>query len=169
MHPPTVYHVTKHAQELLAEYAHYTHGLRTLSYRITAPVGIRMNPKTIFPVFVNKAMKNEDIVLLGKGTRKQTYIHVRDIAQAIWKGIESDAQGVFNLSSHNLLSNYELACRCKRVTGSDSHIVFSGKEDPMDDYVWDVSIDKLRSATGYEPEVDIDEAIEEYWKYLQES
>lgn len=162
LHPPTVYHVTKHTQELLAEYANYTFGLRTLSFRISAPVGPGMNPKTIFPVFVNKALAGEDITLLGKGTRKQTYVHVDDIAQAIQKGIESDAHGVYNLASHNLLSNYELACRCKAVLGSDSNIVFSGREDPADEYVWDVSLERISAAIGYEPVVGIDEAIKEY-------
>ena len=54
-----------------------------------------MNMKTIFPVFVNKALKNENLVLSGAGTRKQTYIHVDDISQAIEKALISNAQGVY--------------------------------------------------------------------------
>lgn len=165
--PPTVYHVTKHTQEMLAEYANYTFGLRTASFRISAPVGIGMNPKTIFPVFVNKALNSEDIVLSGKGTRKQTYIHVRDIAQALYKALNSNAQGVYNLSSNNLLSNYELAVKCKEVLKSNSHILISGKDDYMDDYVWDVSLERISRDTGYKPEVDIETAINELADYIK--
>lgn len=167
--PPTVYHVTKHTQELLANYANYTFGLRTVSLRICAPVGEGVNPKTIFPVFVRKAINNEDIVLFGKGTRKQTYIHVNDIAQAIYKAICSPAaQGVYNLASYNMISNHDLAKKCIELTGSASQIKFSGTPDPLDDVVWDISIEKIKSDMNYEPQVSIDDAILDYASVVRE-
>ena len=160
--PPTVYHVTKHTQELLANYASYTFGLRTVSFRICSPVGEGVNPNTIFPVFVRKAVNNEDITLYGKGTRQQTYIHVADIAQAIYKAILSPAaQGVYNLASYNRISNLDLAKKCIALTGSSSKILFSGTPDPLDDAVWDISIEKARKDMGYEPEKSIEFAIRE--------
>ena len=167
IHPPTVYHVTKHTQELLANYATYTFGLRTVSYRISAPIGEGVNPCTIFPVFVQHALRGEDITLIGKGTRKQTYIHARYIAQAVELAIHSDACGVYNLSSYNLLSNYELAQKCIETLHSSSKIMFTGTEDPMDDYNWEVSIDKLKQDTGFEPEINIEEAILDYAHVLE--
>lgn len=165
--PPTVYHVTKRTQELLANYAYKKFGLRTVSFRICAPVGIGMNSRTIFPVFVNNALNNADIVLPGKGLRKQTYIHVDDISQAIEKAIDSSAQGVYNLASNNLLSNYELAERCVDVLGSASKIVYSGKGDPMDDYIWDVSLEKIEKDLGYQPKIDINSCIKEMGDFLK--
>lgn len=164
--PPTVYHCTKVMQELLANYAFYTYGVRTVSYRISAPVGPRMNPKTILPVFVNKALNGEDIVLLGKGERRQTYVHVTDIAQAIYKAILSPgAQGVYNLASHELVSNKRLAELCVELTGSSSKIVYSGTEDPADGFSWEVSLDKIKRDTGYSPKVGIEEMIAEMKEY----
>lgn len=165
--PPTVYHATKHMQEVLAEYASYTYGLRTVSMRICSPIGPNDNPKTIFPTFVRNALAGDDIVLYGEGSRKQTYIHVRDIAQAIYKAINSEAQGVYNLASRNLISNYELAKKCIDVLGSSSEIVFSGKPDKLDGVVWEVSIDKLVNDTGFEPEVELDYAIREYAEFIK--
>ena len=166
--PPTVYHITKYTQELFANYSYYTFGLRTVSFRICAPVGIGVNPKTIFPTFMRKVMNNETISLYGEGTRKQTYIHVRDIAQAIYRAIHTETvQGVYNLASRNLLSNYELAQRCIERTGSSSKIEFAGVPDPMDNDCWEVCIDKIQNDMGYEPLVSIDEAIDEYAAYLK--
>lgn len=167
--PPTVYHVTKRTQELLADYACYTFGLRTVSLRISAPVGIGMNPKTIVPVFVNRALRGEDLILSGKGTRRQAYIHVNDIAQAIEKSIHSAAHGVYNLSSTNILSNYELAEKCVSIAQSSSNITFSGQDDPMDDYLWDVSLAKLTKDTGYTPAVSMDEAIRELCDFIKQN
>lgn len=156
--PPTVYHVTKHTQEMLAEYATYTFGLRTVSFRICSPIGEGVNPKTIFPVFVRQALAGEDITLLGHGTRQQTFVHVDDISQAIYRALTTDAQGVYNLASHNLVSNRDLATRCVELLDSDSSIIFSG-EDACDEQVWDVSIQKAQQDMGYEPERDLDYLI----------
>lgn len=168
IHPPTVYHVTKHAQELLANYASYTFGLRTVSFRICSPVGRGVNPKTIFPVFVKNAVQNKDIVVWGKGTRMQTYVHVNDIAQAICKAILSpQANGVYNLASENLISNCDLAEKCIQLTNSSSRIVFNGIPDPMDQVVWDISIDRIKEDMGYIPQVSIDTAILEYAEIIR--
>lgn len=166
--PPTVYHATKHMQEVLANYATYTHGLRTVSYRISAPVGIGMNQRTIFPVFVRKALLGEDIVLYGHGNREQTYVHVDDIAQAIYKAILSEkAHGVYNLGSYSRISNTELAQKCIEVLNSSSQIVYNGQEDPQDNDVWDVSLEHLQSDTGYDPIRSIEYAIKEQAEELK--
>lgn len=165
--PPTLYHVSKRTQEMLADFASYTYGLRTVSFRICSPVGIGVNPKTIFTTFVRKAVNGEDLHLIGKGNRKQTYIHVSDTAQAIYKAVCSSAQGIYNLASYNLISNYELAKRCVELTGSKSNIIFDDRADPEDGLSWDVCIDRLKRDTGFEPEVSIDEAIMELAEYLK--
>lgn len=167
LRPPTVYHCTKVLQEQLANYAFYTYGVRTVSYRISAPVGTGMNPRTILPVFVSKAMANEDIVLLGEGTRKQTFVHVSDIAQAIYKAILSErAQGIYNLASHNLVSNKELAELCISLTDSKSRITYSGTPDPADGMEWDVCLDRIKADTGYQPLVGMEQMITELKEYF---
>lgn len=168
IHPPTVYHATKVMEELLANYADYRHGLKTVSFRISAPVGPRMNEKTIFPTFVRNAMENKDLILSGMGTRKQSYVHVSDIAQAIYLALISEnAHGVYNLSSENLLSNYELAQKCIEVLQSSSEIKYSSQDDYMDDYCWDVSLERIHSALGYQPKVKIEQAIFEMAEYYR--
>lgn len=168
LRPYTVYHVTKVMEEMLAEYATDMFGLRTSSFRISAPVGIGMNPKTIFSVFVENAVNGLPITLAGRGGRKQTYIHVNDIAQAIHLAITKDsAQGVYNLSSYNLISNRDLAEKIIQLTKSKSEIKYSGTEDKEENRIWDVSLEKIKKDLGYEPQVSIDEAIVELAHYYR--
>lgn len=167
--PYTTYHVTKVAEEMLAEYAAKAYGIRTASLRISAPVGIGMNKKTIFPTFIRNALNNEPLQIYGKGTREQTYIHVKDISQAIYRAIVSpQCQGVYNLSSYNRISNYELAKKIIKITKSNSEVLFNNKEDKEDSFVWDVCIEKIIRDTGYKPVCTIEYAIEEYANYVKE-
>lgn len=167
IHPYTVYHITKLTEELLANYASEYHGIRTASFRISAPVGPRMNPATIFPTFVRKALNNEDLVLLGNGTRKQNYLYVKDIAYCLELSLmNSKVCGIYNLTSDLLLSNYELAQTIVKTLKSKSKIAFNGI-DPADSYVWDASIERIQSDAGYKTTVCIEEVICEYASWLQ--
>ncbi|MCR5508151.1 MAG: NAD(P)-dependent oxidoreductase [Lachnospiraceae bacterium] len=168
LEPYTVYHITKHCEEMLADYAFRYRGIRTSSFRISAPIGPGVNPATIFPTFIRKALNGDDLVLSGKGTRRQNYVHAEDIAQALYKAVYSDrCHGVYNLTGDLLVSNRQLAEDVIALLGSDSKIVFSGQDDPMDDYVWDASLEKIKRDTGYMPLRKMDDAILEYAKWLQ--
>lgn len=170
IHPYTVYHITKRTEELLANYADEYHGIRTASFRISAPIGPRVNPQTIFPTFVHKALNDEDLILSGKGTRKQNYLYVNDIARCLELSLLSEkVHGVYNLTSNLLVSNKELAETIVKVLHSKSRIVFQG-EDPADGYVWDASIKRIADDCGYAPQVSLISIIKEYaeWVLKQE-
>ena len=77
----------------------------------------------------------------------------------MWKAINSNAQGVYNLASYNLISNVDLAKKCIELTNSKSQIKFADVADPLDEVVWDVSIDRLKADTGFEPTMSIEDAI----------
>lgn len=169
IHPYTVYHITKRTEELLANYAYEYHGVRTASFRISAPIGPRVNPNTIFPTFIRKALANEEIVLLGKGTRKQNYLYVKDIARCLELSLTSErAHGVYNLTSNLLISNYELAKTVVDVLGSKSEIKFQG-EDYSDNYVWDATLGRILEDAGYNPQTNIKDVILEYAEWLKRS
>lgn len=164
--PYTVYHITKRTEELLANYACEYHGIRTASFRISAPIGPRVNPNTIFPTFVRKAMANEPITLLGRGTRRQNYLYVGDIARCLDLSLQSGAvHGIYNLTSDILMSNAELAQTCITTLKSSSTIAFSG-EDPADAYVWDASIERIKEDAGYEPQARMEDVIREYADWI---
>lgn len=169
IHPYTVYHITKRTEELLANYALEYNGIRTASFRISAPIGTRVNPKTIFPTFVRKALDNEELFLLGKGTRKQNYLYVNDISRCLELSLDKETvKGVYNLTSDILVSNMELAETIVKVLKSKSRITLMGN-DPADDYVWDASLEKLKTDSGYEPLGKLEDIIKEYACWIRET
>ena len=104
---------------------------------------------------------------MGNGTRRQNYLYVGDIARCLELSLVSErVHGVYNLTSDLLLSNLELARIVIKTLGSSSQIAFDGV-DPADDYVWDASIDKIKSDAGYIPAARIEDVVREYAEWAK--
>ncbi len=146
--PPTMYHATKASGELIVNQA--THfGVKVAILRIPSPVGPGMPVNTIVPVFVQRALRGENIVLQGEGKRKQNYLDVRDIGSAVKRIIEiGGIDGIFNIGAKNILSNKELADLCVDCLNSKSRITLSGTEDPFEEVDWTTDDSKLRNLIG---------------------
>ena len=145
--PRTLYHATKAAGEcILNQCRHY--GIRVVSLRVPSPIGPDMPKKTIVPIFIQRALNNEDIRIQGKGTRKQNYLDVRDLANAIKLIISNDSvDGIYNIGSKNIISNIELAATIVDNLRSKSQIILSG-EDPSDKVDWTTDDSKLKRLIG---------------------
>lgn len=162
VNPFSMYHVTKVTQELMLKQLE-KYGIRNVNLRIPSPIGPGMQEKTILPVFIRQAMRNQDIVLSGKGTRKQNYLDVRDLARAVELLIDSPASGTYNIGAEYPISNVELAELCISQLNSKSQICFSGKEDLADEQVWDISTDKLNTIIDFKQEYSIEDSIRDIY------
>lgn len=154
--PLTLYHSTKLFGE---NYLNNISSIQKVIFRITSPIGKNMPKNKIMRVFVEKSLRNEDIVLLGEGKRVQNYIDVFDIARAIECAIEADnPNGVYNIASPNAVSNIELAELCKSILKSDSKILFNGKDKEEDDK-WIIDISKAERELNFLAKKSIEESI----------
>ncbi len=158
-YPSTAYHASKLFGEHLATLASDM-GLTTTSLRLTAPVGPGTPKDRFLSVLVRHALKGEKITLAGRGFRQQNYIDVRDIARATKLFLETQVSGVFNIAARNRISNIDLAVRCVERCQSRSKITLGSREDPHDDYIWDISIEKARIGLGYDPIYSLDASID---------
>jgi nucleoside-diphosphate-sugar epimerase len=156
--PTTGYHTAKLLGEQLVTLAGSA-TLRTLSYRLSAPIGPRMPQNRILFTFVRQALRNEAIRIAGQGTRTQNYVDVRDIARAVELGLNTPADGVFNIAGDRSISNLDLANLCIKLTGSHSTISFSGGTDPEEGLRWEISTARARKALGYEPAYSLEDSI----------
>ena len=153
VNPKTVYAASKLYGEQLSIMA-CSPSLRTVVFRISSPIGPGLLRQRIFRLFIEKALRNEPIILHGSGMRKQDYVDVRDIAYAVEASImlENLPSEVFNIASGCPVSNLDLATLCVKVLGSKPKIVYSGKDDPQDSVFWDMSIEKAGKFLGYAPQ-----------------
>lgn len=157
--PLSLYHITKVAQEHIFNLAEQV-GILAINVRISSPIGVGMNSKTILPVFLHQCLNNQPLTIVGKGNRKQNYIDVRDVALGIEKCISVEAaHACYNITSDKTISNLDLAKQCIEWTNSKSEIVFNNKPDKEDDVVWDFSIAKAEKELGFVPEYTLHDSV----------
>lgn len=156
--PPSAYHASKLFGEHLVTLAQ-TDKMQTVSLRIPSPIGANFRAKTIVYAFIENALRGSPIELYGKGSRRQNYVDVRDIATAVHACISRNAAGIFNIANSETISNLELAETCIDVLKSQTKITFINKADPEDEVTWDISIRKAQEELGYQPRYKIQDSI----------
>ena len=158
-HPETVYHVSKLTGEYLVSLLR-KEGIQAASLRIPSPIGVGMSPNTIFSVFLNKALENQDIVLRGAGTRRQNYLDVRDIAEAVFLALTATKLSeCYNIVAAKTIANVDLAQRIICKLNSSSTILFEG-EDASDDVDWKADGNRAQRELGFSQRYSLEDTIE---------
>jgi len=156
--PATAYHASKLYGEHLVRLAE-GNGCRAASLRLTSPSGPGTPENRILAVFVRRGMAGEPLRVLGRGTRQQNYVDVRDVAIAVESCLTKNASGLYNIAAVDSISNYELARTCVDELRSSARVEFAGKPDAEEGTVWDVSVSKAAQDLGYRPQFAIRDSI----------
>lgn len=160
MNPQLMYHATKLSGEYILNQLNRC-GTEVVNLRIQAPIGRNMPVKSIVPIFIHNAIKGENLVLNGKGTRKQTYLDFRDLGQVIKDNLtKEDIAGTYVIAGPKPVSNIDLARLCIEKAKTRSEIEFSGKPDAADNVVWDFDCSKAREKLGFVPQYSIEDSVE---------
>ena len=134
-------------------------GIQSTSLRIPSPIGVGMSSKTILSVFLQRARNGETITLRGRGTRRQNYVDVRDIAQAVLKAIQApQLSECYDIVARQTVSNTELANLCIRMLDSQSEIRFEG-QDSSDDVDWRSDGGLAEKELGFVPQYTLEDTI----------
>jgi UDP-glucose 4-epimerase len=162
VNPNSLYHITKYAAELFLKLPDFNN-LNYAILRIPSPIGPKMPRDKILSFIINSCLLNEPIKLLGKGSRVQNYVDIRDIARAVLLAVEQIERGYFRnetffIAGHSV-SNVELAVLCKELIKSSSEIILNEKADEEEDFRWIIDGNKAKRLFSYEPEISLEESI----------
>jgi nucleoside-diphosphate-sugar epimerase len=117
----------------------------------------------VIPTFIDKALKQEDIVISGNGLQKIAFLYITDLVDSLLDLVEKYPVGEpVNLVGGERISLKELASLIISLTKSKSKIVISSKGDNNDRII---SIEKARKVIGFSPKVDIKNGIETILKH----
>mgnify|MGYP003586817648 CR=1 FL=1 len=139
--------------------------------------GMSLGDKRVPSDFANAVIKNQDIEILSDGSPKRTYCYVADAVVGYLKVLTYGKYDYFNIGIEKPeISVRELSDIYKRkgekLCSYSGNITF--KESMDKHYLTDnpnrrcPCIDKARKLLNYEPEIQVEQGVERYLKFLLE-
>lgn len=160
--PKSPYAITKLDGEYYLEMYQREGLLETAALRFFNVFGPRQDPKGAYaaavPIFIEKAIRHEDILVFGDGGQTRDFIFVKDIVGALAFVVETPGiTGVYNAGYGGQITINDLAEGLVTAAGSTSKIVHA-PERPGDVRHSRASADKLQAA-GWFPKHTLDEGL----------
>jgi UDP-glucose 4-epimerase len=136
--------------------------LETAALRFFNVFGPRQDPKGAYaaavPIFIERAVRNEDITVFGDGGQTRDFIYVKDIVGALVFAVETvGVTGVFNAGYGVQITINDLANSLIKTAASTSKVLHA-PERAGDVRHSRASADKLRAA-GWIPKHTLDEGL----------
>lgn len=168
--PKSPYGITKLDGEFYLDSYNQNYGLGAVSLRYFNVFGPRQDPNSQYaaaiPIFIQKALKNEPIIIYGDGEQTRDFIFVKDVVQANILAATSEIKnGVFNVGNEKSITINELARLVISETESGSKIIFE-KERAGDIKHSLSSISSTRELLSFNPEHDLIDGLKETIRYF---
>lgn len=159
--PQHPYLLSKLAAELSCEMSRCQEQTNVISLRITSPYGPGMNDRTVLANFITKVISSKDIEIYGSGQRIQNFIHISDVIRAFLLAANTKRPGVYNIAGTSV-SMLHLAEKIINIAPTSSKIIFSNKQDPQENYRWQIDMTKAHDYLEYFPKTTLDIGLNEY-------
>jgi UDP-glucose 4-epimerase len=162
------YAAAKAIDEFLALARHKEDRLDCVIARLFNTVGRRQSARygNVIPSFVSNALAGRPLEVHGDGTQVRCFCHVEDVIRAL-KGLmdtPATAGEIFNVGSNQPIRILDLADRVRELTSSNSELVFVPYDQVYGHGIEDMqhrapSIEKIRAAIGWRPELDLERIL----------
>ncbi len=137
---------SKRFTEVAAKIYSKQYGLKVVVARpgnVYGPRDYSKEKGRVIPLFIDKALKNEDITIWGNGLSKKSFIYISDFAVALLNLVKHQSLPVpINIASENVINIKDLANLIIRLTKSKSKIVFVNSDTLTLDRVAEVAMAK---------------------------
>lgn len=170
--PKSPYGITKLDGEYYLSVYMEVFGLKSTSLRYFNVFGPRQDPNSQYaaaiPIFVNKALKNDELIVFGDGEQTRDFVFVKDVVQANVKAALNDnANGVYNVANGHSITIRQLCELIIKTTGSRSSIKFSEpRAGDIKHSLADVSLTK--KDMDFTPQYDLVEGLKQTIQYFME-
>ncbi len=168
--PKSPYGITKLDGEYYCNFYRGEFGVNAVSLRYFNVFGPRQNPKSQYaaavPIFISKAIANEEITIYGDGEQTRDFIFVKDIVKAnVLAATTPEAKGVYNVANGKTLTINNLAKKIIEITNSESKIVY--KPERAGDIKYSLAaIDETIDELGFTPSENLDNELKQTIEYF---
>ena len=122
----------------------------------------RIRLDLVVNILTTKALQDKKMSVFG-GDQWRPLLHVKDVANAIDKTVQTDVNGIFNL--HH--KNYKIIELAEKIKEKIPDVAIETTPLPFQDTRnYQVSSEKLKVATGFEALIEIDQGINEVYDLI---
>jgi len=168
--PICSYGIAKLAIEKYLHLYEELHGLQTLVFRLANPYGEGQRPgaQGAIAAFMHKIVTGQPIEIWGDGSVVRDYIHIRDVVDAMVRGIAyTGKHRVFNLGSGQGRSLNEIVEALGVVSGKPVERVYkSGRALDVPKSVLDIEL--IQRELGWKPSADFIGDVGTTWNWFQQ-
>lgn len=157
--PISPYGYHKRISELLFEEFATVYGLHTTCFRLFSAYGMGLRRQVIWDLCC-KALTQEEVILQGTGHEGRDFIHVEDIARAVYFVSEqqSFAGGVVNLAEGKQTKIAELAAIIFAYLGRKELPLYNGVVPSGVPLNWEADVSLMRNA-GFQPAIPLAQGL----------
>jgi len=162
------YACSKAIDEFLGLAFYQQYGLGVVIGRFFNTIGPRQTGQygMVVPRFVQRALKNEPVLIYGTGQQRRCFCHVEDLIDAVigLMSCEGAAGKVYNIGSSEEIAIEALADKIIEMIGSRSKKEFIPYEKaygkPIEDMMRRVpNLERIKETIGWEPKTSLDKAL----------
>jgi UDP-glucose 4-epimerase len=168
--PKSPYAITKLLGEYYCRFYHGEGRVPTVCLRFFNVFGPRQDPRGPYaaavPIFIEKALRGETLMIHGDGEQTRDFICVTDIVAAIVHvTLTPGITGVYNAGYGGMMTGNELARQLITLAGSASEVQHL-PERPGDVKHSRAAVEQL-AATGYQPVCGMEQGLRETLEYFR--
>jgi UDP-glucose 4-epimerase len=167
--PRSSYGIIKLAIEKYIGLYSRLYGLRGISLRISNPYGIGQLsgvPVGLIARILKDVHQRKRFSVWGNGTVVRDYFHINDLNGAFLIAVRSDLPtGVYNIAGGHGTSIREIVALVESITGQPVRIDYQPARNIDVPKIW-LDTEKFRSATGWQPMIDLKDGVRGLWQDL---
>ncbi len=159
--PVSLYAATKKANELMAHVYSHLYGMQTIGLRFFTVYGAWYRPDMALSLFADAMLSGRPVKVFNRGEMWRDFTFVDDIVDGIVRVVECGslpAYDIYNIGNHRSERLMDVIETLAAALGVEPKLEMLPMQ-PGDVPATYASIDKLRTAVGYEPKTTIREGI----------
>jgi len=166
-YPISPYAIGKLAIEGYLRYFRVTHGLESVSLRISNPYGPGQHPhkrQGVIPIFLHRIAQGLPIPIFGDGSMVRDYLYVEDLARMVGATMESTPQhAIYNLGSGQGATVSTIVELCRTITNRPVEVERLPRPPAFVERVI-LDVDRFAAEFGVTATVPLETGIERTWR-----
>jgi UDP-glucose 4-epimerase len=155
--PESVYGLSKRVGEMYLDLWSRVWGVKSTSLRLSNVYGPRQNPHGeagVVAIFCERLLAGKDITINGTGKQTRDFVYVGDVAEAVFKSVQSKPLGEFNIGTAKETSILTIAEELQKRACPTAKINF-GPAKAGEQMRSVIDNTRAREAFGWSPSVEM--------------